>query len=64
MKLTSKRRGKVGKIQQEIYDALLPIIEKHESGRHGTLKNDRFWGLVYGSVDEIRMWTLPTKLRP
>lgn len=55
MKLTSKRRGKTGQIQQEIYDALLPVIQKHEPSKHGTQENDRFWGLVNSSVGDIRL---------
>lgn len=63
MKLTSKRRGKTGQIQQDIYDALLPVIQKHESGRVASQKNDRFWGLVISSVGDVRVHTMPTKFR-
>lgn len=55
-KIISLRRGKKGDAQQDIYDALLPVIEKHICGNPGTPKNDQFWGMVDSSIGDIRMY--------
>jgi len=54
VRLVSVRRGKKGEAQQAMFDALIPVVEKHCKSNPGTATNDQFWGMLDSSIGEIR----------